>query len=720
MPSPTLLLDPDTPWILSPDEPEPVRRALEDVRNDWYDVMGHLPLLLDSPPESVSGPVIYLGSHHSRLKELVPESFAAPECFLLRTQKDADGRDAVVATGSGIRGAIYAIYCFSEKILGVDPWHYWVDKRPVFSGRAEVPAGLDLSFGPPTFKWRGWFLNDEDLLNGFAPDPLRENVFSLDLYDKIYETLLRLRGNMVVPATFPFPDERCQELASRRGLALHMHHVLGLGLNTYRWPEDIPYSHSKHPDILEAHWKTCVDAFRDKEVIWTIGYRGRHDQPFWVHDDDASQATDKQRGEVISRAMARQVEMVQAVQPGAPMVANLFMEGNQLYRDGHLHLPEGVTPVWADFGNGMICDGGKVRPGEGVYYHTAMMNNRSNQLTEMVSPERIFKELGRFVRAGATEYLLLNVSDIRPVPLSSDCVMTFAWNAAPWLDKSPADTADDFFLDWSGRMYGDGIADKVRTVCRQYFLAPFMRDEERTLGEHYLCSWILHFHARQFEPALGEKDDLFGKMDRLADAVIEYFHPDGLPSFPEFLGGTLSEGLAVARGNIAHFEPLAREVETLLPEIPASRREFYRTHIGLQVHLHLHLSYVLQAYILAVTALMEKRTAEATGQIRIALTHMDKVFALLRAGETGRWRGWYRGDQFVGVEAVREFLRQVEAMLAGRIIPMQRQKTRYEKTCQIVGGKRRDASFSEKMRYQRICEYQTPFADHFPLLYSKE
>ncbi|MDR1224604.1 MAG: hypothetical protein LBL07_17250, partial [Tannerella sp.] len=67
---------------------------------------------------------------------------------------------------------------------------------------------------------------------------------------------------MVAPATFPFPDDRCQELAARRGLAINMLHILTLGLNTYRWPDGTPFSYSKDPGVMERYWQTCIDAFR--------------------------------------------------------------------------------------------------------------------------------------------------------------------------------------------------------------------------------------------------------------------------------------------------------------------------------------------------------------------------------------------------------------------------------------------------------------------------
>ena len=273
---------------LSPaDSRKPVQRALEDVKSDWYKVFGHRPVVLQEPPKSWKGPVIYLGLKGAWREALLgKEPFAGAESFVLRSARDEAGRPALVATGADMRGSIYAAYALSEEILGVDPWYFWVDNEPAARQQIEVPEGLDKRFGPPTFKYRGWFINDEDLLGGFAPDPLRENVFSLDMYNRIYETLLRLRGNMIAPGTFTFPDERCQELAQRRGLVLNMHHILVVGLNTYRWPKDVPYSYSKHPEIMERYWQKCIDAFKGREVVWTVGYRGKDDYPFWMNEPD--------------------------------------------------------------------------------------------------------------------------------------------------------------------------------------------------------------------------------------------------------------------------------------------------------------------------------------------------------------------------------------------------------------------------------------------------
>ena len=41
----------------------------------------------------------------------------------------------------------------------------------------------------------------------------------------------------------------------------------------------------------------------------------------------------------------------------------------------------------------------------------------------MVPVERIYDELGRYIKAGATHYMLLNTSDLRPVSMTTKAVM---------------------------------------------------------------------------------------------------------------------------------------------------------------------------------------------------------------------------------------------------------------------------------------------------------
>ena len=54
------------------------------------------------------------------------------------------------------------------------------------------------------------------------------------MWDRVFELILRLKGNAVIVGTAAYPDERSMELASRRGLYLAEHHITLLGTNTFQ------------------------------------------------------------------------------------------------------------------------------------------------------------------------------------------------------------------------------------------------------------------------------------------------------------------------------------------------------------------------------------------------------------------------------------------------------------------------------------------------------
>jgi len=660
----------DTPWVVATNEPESVQRALLDVQGDWYKVLGHRPVLLNEPPTNFAGPVIYLGTKGPWFKELVKEPAAGAESYILRAQRDPAGRQTLVATGADVHGAIYAAYALSEEILGVDPWYFWVDKEPVFRGRVEVTSDFNKNSGPPTFKYRGWFINDEDLLGGYAPDPMRENVFSLEMLDRICETLLRLRGNMIVPGTFNFPDERCWELAARRGLALNMHHILVVGLNTYRWPKDVPFSYSKHPDIMERYWRECIAAFKGREVVWTVGYRGKHDRPFWADEPELN--TPEARGAVITAAIAKQVELIRAAYPQAMIIANLWMEGAEMMQAGHLKLPAGVVQVWPDDGTGIIRDDGMVKAGQGTYYHTAMLNNTANQLSEMVNPARILHELGRFARAGATNFFLVNVSDVRPVPLSTDCAMRLAWNAAPWLARSDAENQEAFLNDWSRRQFGPQLAGEVAALYARYFDIPYQRADQRK-GDNAAHTMLRKF-ATAMVPQLQAGQPLSAAMRKSLGAAQRF-----------------------AATNRVYVEQLVAAATVLEPRVPAARRDFFQANVLTPFSIHLYSLDMLESYCQAMTAYGENQKPQAIAALEQSLAAIDQLFAVMRRAETGKWALWYFGERFVGLEANRDRVRVALTLLRGESEP----------------------PVHPSFGYPELYQYQEPFSPNFPLLYPR-
>lgn len=656
----------NTPWVIAKDEPEAVQRALDDVQTDWYKVFGHVPVVLSEPPKDWKGVVIYFGTKGPWMKDF-NQSFPGPESFSLSLQ-EKNGSPSLVVTGADMRGAIYAAYALSEEILGVDPWYYWIDKEPLRQATIAVPAGYNKQFGTPTFKYRGWFINDEDLLNTFAADPMKENVFSLQMFDKIYETILRLRGNMVVPATFNFPDERCMELAARRGLVLNMHHIFVLGLNTYRWPKDVQFSYTKNPAMMERYWQTCIKAFKNYEVVWTVGYRGKHDRPFWR--DEPEIATPEARGAVITKAIAKQVEMIRKVHPGAPIIANMWWEGADLFHEGHIKLPQGVTVVWPDAGEGIIRDQGRVQAGEGIYYHTAMLSGQHNQLSEMVNPARIYNQVGRFIKAGATEFFLVNVSDVRPVPLSTDCVMKLVWDAKPYAGKTDEQNMDAFLLDWCKRQFGSDLAPKMAPVYKQYYMIPYMRDDALK-GENSIHTSIRNLHNLV--------DPLLASGKPLTDSAIQ-------------LARTYLQSTSASR---AYVEDLKNKAEPVITQLPVDRVDFYLGHLLTQIQVHLQSLNELESYCKAVIDYQAGDRQAAIADAQRALQASNDLFAALKKAEYGKWAGWYMGEGFVQLNGSYDIARVLLARLRGEPIPPIRARHGYED----------------------LYKYQEQFSKNFPLLY---
>ena len=445
----TVTIDSSVTIIESLDEPTPVRRATEDLLNDFNKVFGQEPNLTDHLEDSGQIAILISGPKPSdfgaRCK--IPsgtESFAFSIVHLGGRQV----RDMICLTGSDMRGTIYAIYQFSQMVLGTDPMYLWTDKRPDKHSSITLPADFAKVHPSPVIKYRGFFPNDEDLLTGWMPATKSERTgISLRVWDNIFETILRLKGNMIVPGTWIFPDDGQVEAASKRGLIINQHHAIPLGVNVARWPQDVSYNFSTHPEILERAWTNAVATYkRDEEILWSVGLRGLSDSSY-ASLDPSVRDNDELLAKRISDAISEQLKIVRAKYPKAQFVTDLWQEGARLMQKGLLKIPPEVTLVWADTGYGDMQDNGRVAAGQGAYFHVAMMNFNANQLSEMVPVSVIDEELGRYIKAGATAYFLVNTSDIRPVAMTTRAVMDAAWGGAP--DGQDADIA--FYKQWAQR-----------------------------------------------------------------------------------------------------------------------------------------------------------------------------------------------------------------------------------------------------------------------------
>ncbi len=651
-----VVLGPSIAIVVAPGEPEPVQQAAEDLAADFQAVTGKRPKIVNH--DTAAADVHILVGEQSRIPEnMRSANLTKPESFSISVHRaNAQRASAVLLlSGADMRGTMYAVYEFSSQFLGVDPLYYWTDRQPLHRTQIEIPASLDRSFPAPVFKYRGFFINDEDLLTGWAPGEEKDKTgISLEIWNKIYETTLRLKGNMVAPGTWIFPDEPQVKLAAKRGLIVTQHHAIPLGLNVARWPKDVPYNYTTNPEILERAWKNAVRSYPpDQEVLWSVGLRGLSDVTYESMDPSV-RGNNKALGLLISKAIADQMSIVRAVHPDAKFVTNLWQEGARLVQQGDLKIPSEVSTVWADDGYGYLQDHGEVATGQGIYDHVAMMNGRANQLTEMVPIERSFSEIGRYIKAGATNYFLVNTSDIRPVTMSIRAVMDAVWKGLP----EGADPVDEFYRQWSTQEFGEEASSKLTELYKEYFHAPaHFGDPLHEYGDQ-----LYHTEARtmmlihMIDSPLYAIPSQAPKWETPRVLGPRFSATPNRPIGKEWLQETAAKELQQCGEAQARWDEVGKKALEIEPLIPAERLPFYRSEVLAMIAINRDSNRMLFSLAKAIQDAEKGDKSAARDEVNQAIAALDEIRTAEAAAEYGKWKNWYRGDWLTGIYRTREML----------------------------------------------------------------
>jgi hypothetical protein len=142
------------------------------------------------------------------------------------------------------------------------------------------------------------------------------------------------------------------------------------------------------------------------------------------------------------------------------------------YLTGKLDVPPDVTIVWTDDNDGHMraLPEAKDQWKHGVYYHLAYFSTTTRltkQVSHLITPMRVEEEFRNIVQSGATEYLLVNVSELREYVMEARMLAEIAWDAKTAFAKPDAATR---FVDWWSREYfGDGAAADVARSYRGYY-----------------------------------------------------------------------------------------------------------------------------------------------------------------------------------------------------------------------------------------------------------
>lgn len=653
----TLTLTGDEVWVVSGNESAAVQNALRDVRRDAYKVFAISPIVLGAPPAPGSLPagttVLYFGTPAAApwLSSLAPANcFAGWESHCVVASTIA-GYASIVATGTGDRGGIFAGYTFSEAVLGVNPLYRVTDDEPAYAGSVAYNASLAVFFAPPVWKFRGLFINDEDLLANAFPDHLLKAAIDNRAYEEYYETILRLKGNTVLPATNPFPDADVYALCAARGLVCTHHHYDLLGADVFSWPlQGQDWDYRRDPGTMAALWRSAIEPqiASGAEIMWSVGLRGLNDISYRACDSD------EQCGALITQAMANQTAWIRALDPNATIVTYMWQENLGYLTQGYLQIPEGVKVLFTDAGVGYIrVDANFSTLADGVYYHTMMYDGSGNQLSESIPLDRIIAQF-KTVLANAshgTDIVIDNASDLKPVPMTTQLLMQFCWDPQPFMRDDENATALAFYAAWGARQHaipGGAAAPAAQAFAalwRDFFLVPYV---QTGLSDNFLSN------ALQAAPAQAAASIVAGQGVTPAQVAA-------MTTAAGKLGG--ADAVTALSGLLAR-------AEALQPQLPASRQGFFASHTALQIAMHYHGASAIVACADALTAGAAGNWSGAAASAQAALASMDALVQMLRAGEAAsggsKWAAWFMGDTLTYWQAARVAVRQlVQALAAG-------------------------------------------------------
>ena len=621
-------------------EPGCVHRAAKDLQGDLQKITGRMADYKRYLPAREHGCIVIGTLDNERFRAFLAgqgldcgEMEGGWERYILRTFGEKD--ESLVICGSDERGTMWGIYHVCEHFLGVDPQYFWTDNEPRKREKLVIDP-INYISQTPTFRFRGWFLNDEDLLtewkNGGGTRnidyPFYHQVIHHSILEKVVETALRLRQNLMIPSSFVDimnpPEENLVRIVTERGMFVSQHHVEPMGVSHFGfenyWAKrggKQAASYIKHPERFEEIWRAYAEKWaKYGNVIWQLGLRGRGDRPVWVHDPNVPESMDA-RGAIISRAIQKQWEIVADVLGSRDFFSTttLWMEGGVLHNLGLLKFPKNTMIVLSDIGGSQMWSEDfynvKRQPGRdyGLYYHVAFWGG-GPRLAQITSPWKMYYNYTQAIWHGDTAYSVLNVGNIREFTEGIRANAEMTWSFASF-------DPDEFLYRYSRYEYGRSLPE----IYREYFSAFHVIRSDRIRDDEVLMDGI----ARQY-----------------GQSIIRYLK-DG-EAIPEQVRQVCMAAFPVATQKWdAVIERIAGEMD----RIGESRRPFYRDHMLLHAKTMKALYCWLENLWYAVRKDDRSYVAKSANALR-------QIVEDRKSSEHGKWKHWYRGDRKMNLPGLLE------------------------------------------------------------------
>ncbi len=372
------------------------------------------------------------------------------------TALEADGKKILVIAGSDKRGTIYGLFRISE-LLGVSPWVWFADVLPAKKDDVTIPFREPVISKEPSVKYRGFFINDEWPSFGTWTNK-HFGGFNADVYDHVFELLLRMHGNYLWPAMWSScfsedgPGTASAELADEYGVVMgtshhepcmrhgeEFSHVKGV---------DSPYGNdwnfSRNREGLIRFWRDGLKRNAPFENIVTVGMRGEADSEMLGREcttlDNINYLKDviTTQNDLIWEVYGDRSFKVEKVFAVYKEVENFYYgdEENEGLRTWEGL--DGTIILLSDDNHGNMrllppAVDRNHKGGFGMYYHLDYHGGPvSYEWVNSTYIPRIAEQMGQARECGVSDLWIVNVGDIKPLEYPLNFFMDLAYDYEKW------------------------------------------------------------------------------------------------------------------------------------------------------------------------------------------------------------------------------------------------------------------------------------------------
>ncbi|MCT8139958.1 glycosyl hydrolase 115 family protein [Anaerobacillus sp. CMMVII] len=502
----------------------------------FYGTIGHSPLLQELEEKKLIDLSKITGKREVYLFQVISQPFEGVE-------------SALVIAGSDKRGTIYGLFHLSER-LGVSPLVDWSSVKPQRKEAFSLSKDLKYISKEPSVRYRGFFINDE--WPAFGNWTMKNfGGFNAEMYDHVFELLLRLKGNYLWPAMWSarFSDEgpglANAELADEYGVVMGAsHHEPCL-----RYGEEYKYLRGENSIYGDAwnfisnregitkFWEDGLKRSGKFENVITVGMRGEQDTS--IMGKNATLADNIELLRVVLQTQNRLIQ--ENVNPNlseVPRMLALYKEVEPFFY-GDKDTPGLMNSKELEDVILMLCDDnhGNLRTlptkemrnhkgGYGMYYHFDYHGGPiSYEWINSSYLPKIWEQMTMAYDFGIRDLWIVNVGDVCTQEFPLSYFLDMAYDFEKW-GTSALNSTDLYTKQWIekqfGGVFGPDEMEKVWELLTGYTKIAHNRRPE-------------HMNADVYHPVnYKETDHLLARIHyllELAEELYKQVNPEHFPAY---------------------------------------------------------------------------------------------------------------------------------------------------------------------------------------------